>query len=614
MNAMSENDELAKLVDGAYKNILEKFNPCARQLISAGKAYLKALHGAVAASKAYIDALGKLARHAHQGTWGGCTDIGTALLQLVDVHKEIQSQQLNILKAFYVDLLVPLETNIDKDTKVVACEQKRFIQQHKCLQESYLKAVAVVKKQKKKNKGKGSNIDNEIRNLQQLEEEKMKLDCFCERSLKQAITQERRRYGFVLERQCSLTKHNLVYHSQGQNLLQHNLEEWEEVARSRECLPDPIDKLFPTNHYKSCSEYASANILDSHPMANSLYVPSPHLATTLRKTRSIDASCVDLREAPNDTFPRPLIRAKSDFNIASSNASLISNDYGITLRPKSLAEPDSKTGHSRVRALYSYLSSGEHQLSFHEGDIIVLIGDRNKGWQYGENTRNHRRGWFPIAYTAVLDDGPNVHPMENNTLDLKRRSVDLSNPYSTCFGVSRSRTTPNIQPFHNGLDQPVALDSDFLLPPPPPNAQRPLSTFLDSSVKNMDSLQLLRTNAKLLHAPPSISSSGSSAPSPTSSSSGGPVTSGADPLVRILPRRLPPMSTSLHSSNDSGFCNDTAPPAPVALLLSPTSPGFSPRERSGSMRQDEQKPKENMFSSVKLRKVITNDRSAPMIS
>ncbi|GIX91246.1 hypothetical protein CEXT_629021 [Caerostris extrusa] len=29
----------------------------------------------MAASKAYIDSLGKLARHAHQGTWGGCTDI-----------------------------------------------------------------------------------------------------------------------------------------------------------------------------------------------------------------------------------------------------------------------------------------------------------------------------------------------------------------------------------------------------------------------------------------------------------------------------------------------------------------------------------------------------------
>ncbi|KFM66453.1 Brain-specific angiogenesis inhibitor 1-associated protein 2, partial [Stegodyphus mimosarum] len=400
------------------------------------------------------------------------------------------------LKAFYVDLLVPLETNIDKDTKVVACEQKRFLQQHKCLQESYLKAAGIVKKQRKKNKGRGTNLDKEIKNLQQLEEEKMKLDCFCERSLKQAITQERRRYGFVLERQCSLTKHNLVYHSQGQSLLQHHLEEWEEIAKSRESLPEPIDKLFPpTNNYKSCSEYASANILENPPTMTSLYVPSP-LGSTLRKTRSIDASCVDLREAPLDPFPRPLMRAKSDFNIASSNASLISNDYGVTLRPKSLVEPDSKTGHSRVRALYSYLSSGEHQLSFHEGDIITLIGDRNKGWQYGENQRNHRRGWFPIAYTAVLNDGPNANPMDLNTLELKRRSVDFANPYSSCIGVSRSLTTPNIQPYQNGTDHDASIDANLLLPPPPPTTQRPLSTFLDSSVKNLDSLQRQRNNSK----------------------------------------------------------------------------------------------------------------------
>nr|CAD7261713.1 unnamed protein product [Timema shepardi] len=77
--------------------------------------------------------------------------VGSALMQIVEVYKEIQAQQMNIislknriqpyrwtyklgcqpflaryfgdgdiwLKAFYVDLLVPLETNLEKDTKVV---------------------------------------------------------------------------------------------------------------------------------------------------------------------------------------------------------------------------------------------------------------------------------------------------------------------------------------------------------------------------------------------------------------------------------------------------------------------------------------------------------------
>lgn len=57
-----------------------------------------------------------------------------------------------------------------------------------------------------------------------------------------------------------------------------------------------------------------------------------------------------------------------------------------------------------ARALYAYLSSGENQLSFHEGDLIALIGERNKGWQFGENLRTQCSGWFPLAYTEILID------------------------------------------------------------------------------------------------------------------------------------------------------------------------------------------------------------------
>jgi hypothetical protein len=76
------------------QNILEKFNPGARNLISTGKAYLKALHGkfrnqnlkwrisniplflflgAAAASNLFNEALAKIAVNAQQG---GTIDIG----------------------------------------------------------------------------------------------------------------------------------------------------------------------------------------------------------------------------------------------------------------------------------------------------------------------------------------------------------------------------------------------------------------------------------------------------------------------------------------------------------------------------------------------------------
>lgn len=99
--------------------------------------------------------------------------------------------------------------------------------------------------------------------MQVLEEEKTKLDAFCEQSLKnvsfsdniyftapkllpcsQAMTQERRRYGFVLERQCSLAKHYLSYHSQGAAAYQQNIEKWSEVAKTREYLPESVENIF----------------------------------------------------------------------------------------------------------------------------------------------------------------------------------------------------------------------------------------------------------------------------------------------------------------------------------------------------------------------------------
>lgn len=99
--------------------------------------------------------------------------------------------------------------------------------------------------------------------MQVLEEEKTKLDAFCEQSLKnvsnlpglkritslhglliQAMTQERRRYGFVLERHCSLAKHYLSYHTHGVAAYQQNIEKWSEVAKTREYLPDSVENIF----------------------------------------------------------------------------------------------------------------------------------------------------------------------------------------------------------------------------------------------------------------------------------------------------------------------------------------------------------------------------------
>ncbi|EEB14776.1 insulin receptor tyrosine kinase substrate, putative [Pediculus humanus corporis] len=202
-------------------------------------------------------------------------------------------------------------------------EQKKFLQQHKARSETYSKAAANMKKYRKKgNKGGGKTglaTDKELKNMQILEEEKSKLDRFCEQSLKNAMTQERRRYGFVLERQCSLAKHYLAYHNAGVSSYGRNLDEWQDVARTREYLPESVENMFALklrqlSIWQDDDNFSSETILDDDRIS---------ISSQLRKTKSMDASCLDIRSINDVSSLKPLSRAKSEFNINSSNNSLV---------------------------------------------------------------------------------------------------------------------------------------------------------------------------------------------------------------------------------------------------------------------------------------------------
>lgn len=87
-----------------------------------------------------------------------------------------------------------------------------------------------------------------------------------------------------------------------------------------------------------------------------------------------------------------------------------------------------------VRALYSYLASGENQLTFHENDRIALVGERAKGWQFGENLRTQLFGWFPVAYTEnEIDEHSNWSSIPNghhsNGTQQHHQSMSHHNPH-----------------------------------------------------------------------------------------------------------------------------------------------------------------------------------------
>lgn len=129
------------------------------------------------------------------------------------------------------------------------------------------------------------------------------------------MTQERRRYGFVLERQCSLAKHWIAYHSSGKNFILNHLDNWEEVSASREFLPPNMENVFARQMIMD---------MDNDPDADDDSDERGSVISAIRKTRSIDASCLDMRsigDVVNGATGSHMPRAKSEFNLTSASAS-----------------------------------------------------------------------------------------------------------------------------------------------------------------------------------------------------------------------------------------------------------------------------------------------------
>ncbi|GFR14208.1 hypothetical protein TNCT_311121 [Trichonephila clavata] len=63
--------------------------------------------GAVASSKTYLESISKLARHAHQATWGGSTDIGARQKARLHRSREENSPRQSQNSSLWARLAVP---------------------------------------------------------------------------------------------------------------------------------------------------------------------------------------------------------------------------------------------------------------------------------------------------------------------------------------------------------------------------------------------------------------------------------------------------------------------------------------------------------------------------
>ncbi|KAM4692653.1 BAR/IMD domain-containing adapter protein 2 isoform 1-T1 [Rhinophrynus dorsalis] len=441
---MSRSDEVHRLTENVYKTIMEQFNPCLRNFIAMGKNYEKALASVTFAAKGYFDALVKMGELASESQ--GSKELGDVLFQMAEVHRQIQNQLEEMLKSFHNELLTQLEQKVELDARYLNAALKKYQIEQKNKGEALEKCQGELKKLRKKSQGSKNPqkySDKEMQFIEAISNKQGELESYVSDGYKTALTEERRRYCFLVEKQCAVAKNSIAYHSKGKDILAQKIPSWQQSCADPNKIPDRALQIMQQMATGSngtilsgplsgplTSSKSSLSISDPIPGAKPLPVP-PELAPFVgRMSAQEGAAIMNGVSAPNSTSYehwgeiKPVLPKVSP----SQPHKQISDSYSNTLparksvppknsytvaenktlpRSSSMAAGLERNGRTRVQAIFSH-AAGDNStlLSFKDGDFItLLVPEARDGWHYGESEKTKLRGWFPFSYTRVLDRG-----------------------------------------------------------------------------------------------------------------------------------------------------------------------------------------------------------------
>ncbi|KAM9559867.1 BAR/IMD domain-containing adapter protein 2 isoform 1-T1 [Salvelinus alpinus] len=300
---MSRTDEVHRITENVYKSIMEQFNPCLRNFVAMGKSYEKALSSVTFAAKGYFEALVRMGEMASESQ--GSKDLGDVLFQMAEVHRQIQMQLEDMLKSFHNELLTELEKKVELDARYLNAALKKYQMEHKSKGESLEKCQDELKKLRRKSQGSKNTSkygDKEMQYVETISSKQSDLDQYTAEGYKNALSEERRRYCFLVDRQCAVAKNNSSYHSKGKDLLAQKIPAWQQACADPTKLPDRAMLLAQqmtsaggTLGSGSHTHHGSkGNLLISDPIpgAKPLPVP-PELAALMAQQRLMGPGGVD---------------------------------------------------------------------------------------------------------------------------------------------------------------------------------------------------------------------------------------------------------------------------------------------------------------------------------
>ncbi|XP_019133304.1 brain-specific angiogenesis inhibitor 1-associated protein 2 isoform X5 [Larimichthys crocea] len=472
---MSRTDEVHRITENVYKSIMEQFNPCLRNFIAMGKSYEKALTREV-------------------------------LFQMAEVHRQIQIQLEEMLKSFHNELLTELEKKVELDARYLNAALKKYQMEHKSKGESLEKCQAELKKLRRKSQGSkhpSKYGDKEMQYVEAISNKQGELDNYIAEGYKNALSEERRRYCFLVDRQCALAKNSSAYHTKGKELLSQKIPMWHQACAEPNKLPDRA--MFLAQQMSGAAgimppgaHHPGMPISEPIPGAKPLPVP-PELAalrasggmgqqrlmggveggmTVMNGTAGAHGGedyqqWVEGKVAQGKASPQTQRHGGEVYSntlpvrkVAPAKSKTTLTETRTLPRSSSMAAGLERNGRTRVQAIFSH-AAGDNStlLSFSESDVItLLVPEARDGWHYGENEKTRMRGWFPFSYTRVISDGDgnmrqlrvhNLHGKSSSTGNLlEREDMALSVPD---YGTQSRMAAQSAAALHGRQQRPYSV-------------------------------------------------------------------------------------------------------------------------------------------------------------
>ncbi|XP_019368431.1 PREDICTED: brain-specific angiogenesis inhibitor 1-associated protein 2-like protein 1 isoform X1 [Gavialis gangeticus] len=402
-------EEVSRLTESTYKNVMEQFNPGLRNLINLGKNYEKAVNAMILAGRAYYDGLAKIGDIATESPVS--KELGQVLVEISSAHKKLNDSLDESFKKFHKEIITELEKKTELDVKYMNATLKRYQTEHKSRLDSLEKSQAELKKIKRKSQGGRNAMKYEYKEIEYLEtvtSRQSDIQRFIAEGCREALLEEKRRFCFLVDKHCSFTQHMNYYHIQCTDLLNSKLPVWQETCSDATKVPEKVISMIEEIKTPGSTPISGtpqpSPMIERNTVIGKNYYPLHENAAKVPPaptSRAYISPLVDMFNNPAAVQKAPSERLNNstdnsdDANLCRSTS--VATGLNIMKRPK-------------VKTIFPHTAgSNKTLLSFAQGDIItLLVAEEKDGWLYGEHDLTKVKGWFPSSYTKPLEE-----PAEN---------------------------------------------------------------------------------------------------------------------------------------------------------------------------------------------------------